>query len=73
MTPTRTLAAAAALAVSIIMPPPPARASGFDARPVTIETRDGMASVVITNPGDRRIYLEAQIYDWSRTPPARMS
>lgn len=43
-----------------------ARADGFDARPVTIETRNTVGSVVITNPGERKIYLETQIYDWSQ-------
>ena len=43
-----------------------AYADGFDARPVTIETRDGLASIVLTNPGDRKIYLETQVYDWSQ-------
>ena len=43
-----------------------ARADGFDARPVTIEARDGLGSVVLTNPGDRRIYLETVVYDWSQ-------
>jgi len=44
----------------------PARADGFDARPVIIETRDGLGAIVITNPGDRRIYLETIVYDWSQ-------
>ena len=43
-----------------------AHADGFDARPVLIETRDGLASIVVTNPGDRRIYLETQLHDWSQ-------
>ncbi len=42
------------------------RAEGFDARPVIIETRDGLGAIVITNPGDRRIYLETMVYDWSQ-------
>ena len=41
-------------------------AQGFDVRPVTIETRDGIGLVVVTNPGDRRIYLESQVLDWSQ-------
>ena len=56
----------AALAVAIVILGSPAYADGFDVRPVTIETSDGMSSVVITNPGDRRIYLETIIYDWSQ-------
>lgn len=59
-------AAATALAAAVAVAAPPARADGFDARPVTIETRDGLASIVVTNPGDRRIYLETQVYDWSQ-------
>ncbi|MDQ2802218.1 MAG: fimbria/pilus periplasmic chaperone [Pseudomonadota bacterium] len=61
----RTLAAAVVLAAAALTATLPARADGFDARPVTIETRDGLGSIVITNPGDRRIYLETQVYDWS--------
>lgn len=44
----------------------PAWAEGFDARPVLIETRDGLGAIVITNPGDRKIYLETLVYDWSQ-------
>lgn len=62
----RSLAAAAILAAAVIIVSPPAHADGFDARPVTIETRDGLASIVLTNPGDRKIYLETQVYDWSQ-------
>ena len=62
----RTTAAAIIAAALAATVPPSARAAGFDARPVTIETRDGLASVVITNPGDHRIYLEAQVFDWSQ-------
>lgn len=67
MAPIRRLAAAATLAAALTAAiPSSARADGFDARPVTIETRDGLASIVITNPGDRRIYLETRVYDWSQ-------
>ncbi len=61
----RNLAAAfiVAAAVPVIAP---ARADGFDARPITIETRDGPGSIVITNPGDRAIYLETRVFDWSQ-------
>ncbi len=61
----RSLAASAILAFGIASPLS-ALADGFDARPITIETRDGLGSVVVTNPGDRRIYLETQVYDWSQ-------
>ena len=40
-------------------------AAGFDARPVTIETRDGnVASITVTNPGDRKIYLQNTVHEW---------
>ena len=58
--------AAAILAAAALFAPLPVLAEGFDARPITIETRNGFASVVVTNPGDHRIYLETQIYDWSQ-------
>ena len=61
----RSLTAAVILA-SVAAASLSARADGFDARPVTIETRDGSGAVVVTNPGDRRIYLEADVYDWSQ-------
>nr|WP_321984289.1 fimbria/pilus periplasmic chaperone [uncultured Lichenicoccus sp.] len=44
----------------------PALADGFDARPVTIEAQGGIGSVILSNPGDRRIYLETVVYDWSQ-------
>lgn len=66
MTTNRSLLAAALLAAAAVTASQPAHADGFDARPVTIETRDGLASVVLTNPGDRKIYLETQIYGWSQ-------
>jgi fimbrial chaperone protein len=62
----RSLMAAAILAAAASTASLSARADGFDARPVTIETRDGLGSIVITNPGDRRIYLETQVYNWSQ-------
>ena len=58
-----------AAAVSTI--PLAARAEGFDARPITIETRDGLGSIVVTNPGDRRIYLQTQVFDWSQDNSGR--
>jgi len=61
----QSLVAAAVLAAAA-MTALPAQAEGFDARPVTIETQDGLASIVLTNPGDRKIYLETQVYDWSQ-------
>jgi len=60
------LTLASILAIASLPPTKAAHADGFDARPVTIETRDGLGSVVITNPGDRKIYLETQIEDWSQ-------
>lgn len=66
MTHSRFPVAAAVLLAAASIVAPAARADGFDARPVTIETRDGLGSIVVTNPGDRRIYLETQVYDWSQ-------
>ena len=43
-----------------------AEASGFDVHPITIETRDGSGVVVVTNSGDRRVYLESHVLDWSQ-------
>ena len=60
------LVAAFVIAGATVVTAYPARADGFDARPVTIEARGGLGSVVITNPGDRRIYLETVVYDWSQ-------
>ena len=41
------------------------RAAGFDARPVTIETRSGnIASITVSNPGDHKIYLENTVHEW---------
>lgn len=57
------IAVAAAAAAAVVVP---VRADGFDARPVTIETRDGLGAIVVTNPSERRIYLETQVYDWSQ-------
>jgi hypothetical protein len=40
-------------------------AAGFDARPVLIEARGGnIASITVTNPGDRKIYLENSVREW---------
>ncbi len=67
------LVAAAASAVVSSAVSTPAWANGFDARPVIIETRDGMGAIVLTNPGDRRIYLETQVYDWTQDGAGRDS
>lgn len=66
-----TLTAAVVLTAAAWTAAPPAQADGFDARPITVETRDGLGSVIITNPGDHRIYLETQIYDWSQDEAGR--
>jgi len=48
---------------------PPTLAAGFDARPVTIETHGGnVASITITNPGERKIYLQNSVHDWRQDP-----
>lgn len=58
------LAAAAGIACLLGHPPSP-QAAGFDARPVTIETRGGnVASITVTNPGERRIYLQNSVHEW---------
>src|SRR5260370_22427613 len=45
------------------------RAAGFDARPVTIETRGGnVAAITVTNPGDRKIYLQNSVQEWRQDP-----
>jgi fimbrial chaperone protein len=66
MASTHSLAAAAVFAAAALTGSPPARADGFDARPVVIEARDGLGSIVLSNPGERKIYLETQVYDWSQ-------
>lgn len=43
-----------------------AGAESFDIRPITIETRDGLGLIIVTNPGDQRIYLQSQVFDWSQ-------
>jgi len=61
------LAAILTTAITVVAVAPfSARAEGFDARPVIVETRDGLGAIVITNPGDRKIYLETLVYDWSQ-------
>ena len=52
--------------LAALVAPAPGRADGFDARPILIESQDGLGAVVITNPGERKIYLETQIFDWSQ-------
>jgi fimbrial chaperone protein len=65
----RTFLAAAAGAVCLAASSPPALAAGFDARPVTIETHGGsVASITVTNPGDRKIYLQNSVHDWRQDP-----
>ena len=61
----RSLFAAASAACLLNCQPRLLLAAGFDARPVTIETRGGnVASITVTNPGDRRIYLENSVHEW---------
>jgi P pilus assembly chaperone PapD len=50
----------------------PPRAAGFDARPVTIETHGGnIASITVTNPSDRKIYLENSVHEWRQDASGR--
>lgn len=57
--------ALAAIGICIVCAGRSPLAAGFDARPVTIETRGGnIASITVSNPGDRRIYLENSVREW---------
>ena len=59
--------ASATASFMISIAPAPLRAQSFEVRPVLIETRDGIASVTVTNPTDRRIYIRSTIMDWGRS------
>ena len=51
---------------------PTLRAGGFDARPVTIETRGGnVAAITVTNPGDHKIYLQNAVHEWRQDASGR--
>ena len=68
----RTFLAATAGTAWLLAAPPPTFAAGFDARPVTIETRGGnVASITMTNPGDRKIYLQNSVHEWRQDPSGR--
>src|SRR6266851_3813548 len=68
----RTLLAAVAGASSLLTCPQQSKAAGFDARPVTIEARGGnVASITVTNPGDRKIYLQNSVHDWHQDGSGR--
>jgi len=57
------------VAACLAIASPPTLAAGFDARPVTIETHGGnVASITITNPGERKIYLQNSVHDWRQDP-----
>ena len=61
----RTLLVTAACMAGLLSHPLSPDAAGFDARPVTIETQGGnVASITVTNPGDRRIYLQNSVHEW---------
>jgi P pilus assembly chaperone PapD len=65
----RTLAIALAVAACAVASSPSPRAAGFDARPVTIETRGGnVAAITVTNPGDHKIYLQNSVQEWRQDP-----
>lgn len=54
----RFLKSAAALALIgavAVMAPVAARAEGSEMRPLLVETTDGLGSLTVSNPGDRRI------------------
>jgi fimbrial chaperone protein len=65
----RTLLAATTGAACLLAASPLSLAAGFDARPVTIETHGGnVASITVTNPGDRKIYLQNSVHEWRQNP-----
>jgi fimbrial chaperone protein len=65
----KTFLAGAAVMACLPAASPPAFAAGFDARPVTIETHGGnVASITVTNPGDRKIYLQNSVHEWRQDP-----
>jgi len=65
----RTLLMATASAAYLLAASAPSFAAGFDARPVTIETHGGnIASITVTNPGDRKIYLQNSVHEWRQNP-----
>jgi fimbrial chaperone protein len=69
MSTSRSFLAAAVVAACLAIASPPTLAAGFDARPVTIETHGGnVASITITNPGERKIYLQNSVHDWRQDP-----
>src|SRR3981081_2568764 len=61
--------AAAAGAAGLFAASLPSLAAGFHARPVIIETQGGnVASITVTNPGDRKIYLQNTVHEWRQDP-----
>jgi fimbrial chaperone protein len=63
------LLAVAAGAAGLFASSLPSLAAGFDARPVIIETHGGnVASLTVTNPGDRKIYLQNSVHEWRQDP-----
>jgi P pilus assembly chaperone PapD len=68
----RTMLAAATATGFLLASSPLLLASGFDARPVTIETHSGnVASITVTNPGDRKIYLQNSVHEWHQDASGR--
>jgi fimbrial chaperone protein len=69
MSTSRSFLAPAVVAACLAITSPPTLAAGFDARPVTIETHGGnVASITVTNPGERKIYLQNSVHDWRQDP-----
>ena len=61
-----------AIAGLLACAPKIAAAEGFQVRPLLVETRGGgLGSLTVTNPGDRRIYLETSVYDWTEDASGR--
>ena len=68
----RTMLAAATAMAFLLASSPLLLAAGFDARPVTIETHSGnVASITVSNPGDRKIYLQNSVHEWHQDASGR--
>ncbi len=45
--------------------PTAAFAGGFEVRPLAVESGDGTGALTVSNPGERRTYVEASIFRWT--------
>lgn len=48
-----------------------AQAMGFVVQPVLVTTHDGWASLTVTNPSPRQIYIETAIFEWRKGPDGK--